>query len=62
MAVAIILMGFELGKSSVMKIIHPETVNYTLLSAAVLLFSVAVKLFMFFFLQRNFKGNFITGT
>lgn len=48
-AVAIILMGFELGKSSVMKIIHPETVNYTLLSAAVLLFSVAVKLFMFFF-------------
>lgn len=48
-AVAIILMGFELGKSSVEKIIHPEQVEYTLLSAAVLIVSVAVKIFMFYF-------------
>lgn len=42
----IILMGFELGKSSLLKILHPEPVNVGLLPAVILLASIAVKFYM----------------
>ncbi|MBQ5743423.1 MAG: cation transporter, partial [Clostridia bacterium] len=42
----ILLMGFELGKSSVEKIIHPEAVRLEWLTTVILIVSVAVKLYM----------------
>lgn len=45
----ILLVGFELGKSSVEKILHPAAVSFSLLSAAILLASICVKLWMCFF-------------
>lgn len=42
----IIAMGFELGKSSLTKILHPEPVNVGLLPAVILLASIAVKFYM----------------
>ncbi len=45
-SVLILLMGFELGKSSVEKIISPEDVNASWLSIGILLASIAVKVYM----------------
>lgn len=45
----IILMGFEIGKTSVEKIIHPENVTFSMLSLSILIISVLVKLWMCFF-------------
>ena len=42
----IIAMGFELGKSSLTKILHPEPVNVGLLPAVILLASIGVKFYM----------------
>ena len=46
---AIILMGFELAKSSVSAISNPEPVEFSLLSLIILAVSVAVKLYMAFY-------------
>ncbi len=46
---AIILMGFELAKSSVSAIANPEPVEFSLLSLIILAVSVAVKLYMAFY-------------
>ena len=43
----ILLMGAELVKSSVDKIAHPEAVTFSWLAAAILLVSIAVKLYMY---------------
>ena len=43
----IILMGFELGKSSLDKILHPGEVDSSLLVLVILCASIAVKLYMF---------------
>ena len=51
-AAAIILMRFELAKSSLTKILHPEVVDASLLSMAILVVSVAVKLYMCFYNRR----------
>ena len=48
----ILLMGFELAKSSIAKIIHPEPVEFDLLVLAILAVSIAVKLYMFFYNPR----------
>ena len=48
-SVLIILIGFELAKSSLDKILHPAAVEFTWLTAAVLLVSIAVKFWMFLF-------------
>lgn len=48
----ILIIGFELGKTSVEKIIHPESVAFTLPTAVILLASVAVKLWLHFFNRR----------
>ena len=54
-SVFIFLMGFELGKSSIMKIISPETVKFSAVSLAILLCSVAVKLWMAYFNGKLYK-------
>ena len=51
-SIAIIVMGVELGRSSIEKIIHPEAVDTGVLSIAILLASVAVKLYMSFYNRR----------
>lgn len=43
---AILFMGIELIKNSASKILHPADVEYTLLSIAVLMVSILVKLYM----------------
>ena len=48
-SVLIILIGFELAKSSLDKILHPAAVEFTWVTAVVLLASVAVKFWMFLF-------------
>lgn len=48
-SVAIILMGFELVKSSFEKILHPEAVDFNLLSVVILAVSICVKLYMSFY-------------
>lgn len=45
----ILLMAFELGKSSFEKILHPEVVDFSLLAIVILAVSVAVKLYMSFY-------------
>ena len=42
----IILMGFELARSSLDKILHPEPVAFSAVSAAILAASICVKLYM----------------
>lgn len=42
----IIVTGVELGKSSVEKIMHPETIEVSLLSAAILVAAILVKFYM----------------
>lgn len=48
-AMIIILMGFELGKSSIEKIFAPETMTFSILSLIILLASIAVKLWLALF-------------
>lgn len=51
-SVLILLMGVELGKSSLDKILHPEAVDFSPLVVAILCASIAVKLYMFFYNRR----------
>ena len=51
-AVAILLVGVELAKGAVGKILHPEDVAFDFLSAGILVLSIAVKMWMYFF-NRN---------
>ena len=48
-SVAIIVMGFELGKSSAIKLMHPAAVDASLLTMAILLASIGVKLYMYIY-------------
>jgi cation diffusion facilitator family transporter len=48
-SMAILLMGFELGKSSVEKLLHPEELDFSWLAVVILAASVAVKVWMYFF-------------
>lgn len=48
----IILVGVELFKSSVDKIIEPEALTFTVWSAVILVCSVAIKLWMYFFNRK----------
>ncbi len=45
----ILLVGVELGKSSLEKILHPETTQLTLLSGTILVVSILIKLWMGWF-------------
>ena len=51
----ILLMGAELAKSSVDKILHPEAVTFSWLAAGILLASIGVKLYMY--LYNRAVGN-----
>lgn len=48
-AVMILFIGFELGKSSVQKLIHPEPIEFSRAAVWVLCASILVKLFMMLF-------------
>ncbi|MBQ7875235.1 MAG: cation transporter [Oscillospiraceae bacterium] len=48
-SMVIIMMGFELGKDSVGKIIAPEAVEYSTLTFAVLVVSILAKFYMFIY-------------
>lgn len=48
-ALVILLMGVELGKSSIEKIINPQTLDINLAAVLILILSVLVKLWMFLF-------------
>ena len=48
----ILLMGVELGKSSLVKILHPEEVEFSPLIVGILCVSIAVKLYMFLYNKR----------
>lgn len=46
---AILLMGVELGKSSIEKLFHPEELDFSWLAIVILAISVGVKVWMYFF-------------
>ncbi len=45
----ILLVGFELGKTSLGKILHPEEITFSMVSVAILAVSICVKLWMCLF-------------
>ena len=45
-SMAILLMGFELGKSAVEKLFHPEPIQFSVISVVILAGSMLVKLYM----------------
>ncbi len=45
-SVAILLMGWELATSSVDKILHPQAVEFSLISTAILVVSIVTKMYM----------------
>lgn len=48
-SMVILLMGAELAKSAVEKIVHPEAVELSVLTGAILLASILVKLYMYLY-------------
>lgn len=56
----IFAVGIELFRSSIDKIIHPEPINIHLLSIAILLFSVLIKLWMYSY--NHYIGNLINSS
>jgi cation diffusion facilitator family transporter len=59
-AVMIMLIGFELGKSSLEKILQPTAVAFSGVAVAVLLASICVKLWLFLFNKK--LGQLISST
>lgn len=55
-AALILLIGAELVKSSILRILHPEAVAFTAAGAAVLLLSIAAKLWLCLFYRRLGKN------
>ncbi|MEE1517996.1 MAG: cation diffusion facilitator family transporter [Lachnospiraceae bacterium] len=51
-SMAIIMMGFELVKSSVSKILHPTDIDMGMVSVIILVVSILVKLYMAYFNRR----------
>lgn len=51
-SMAIIMMGFELVKSSVSKILHPADIDMGMISVIILVVSILVKLYMAYFNRR----------
>ena len=64
-AMLILLVGVELAQSSFQKILHPEPVDFSVLSAVILAVSVGVKLWMFWFnrgLSRAIQSAALSAT
>ena len=59
-AAKILLIGFELGKTSIGKILNPNPVDFSFVPALVLVVSIGVKLWMY--LVNNKLGNLINST
>lgn len=59
-SMVIIMMGFELGKTSVGKIIHPSEVSFSVLPIVIMFASVLIKLWMCFFNRQ--LGTIINST
>ena len=51
-SLVILLVGLELGKSSIEKILHPEPVSFSVVSVIILAMSILVKLWMCLFNRR----------
>ena len=51
-SMVIILMGFELMKTSIEKIVHPIEINFQIVSLAIMIFSIGLKLWMCFFYKK----------
>lgn len=51
-AVAILLMGLEIGKSSIEKILNPEALTFSWVAVGILGASVGVKVWLFFFNRK----------
>lgn len=51
-SIIVILMGIELGKSSISKIMHPEKVESSLITIIILIISVCTKLYMTFYNKK----------
>ena len=58
-AMLIVLMGFELGKSSLDKILHPQPVEAGWLPVVILCASIAVKLYMYSY-NRAYGKRFVS--
>ena len=56
----IFFIGFELVKSSVQKVLHPEPVELTVLTAAILVVSIGIKLWMSLFNRK--LGKYISSS
>lgn len=54
-AAAIIIMGYELAKDSISKIIKPQDTEFSFLIAGILFASICVKLYMFYYNQAVAK-------
>ncbi len=59
-AAIIVIIGFELAKTSIGKILHPSAVSFTVITAVILLASMAVKFWMMGF--NNTLGKQIQST
>lgn len=51
-AIAIIMMGVELFRNSIDKILHPQAVEFSVISVIILICSIAVKFYMLFYNMR----------
>lgn len=49
----IILMGFELGKSGIEKILNPNPVEFSKITVIILIFSILIKLYMYLYNKRT---------
>jgi cation diffusion facilitator family transporter len=61
----IILLGVELLKTSFEKILHPDEIVFSMLTVGVLLFSIVVKFFLYFFnmrLGKRFNSSVMKAT
>lgn len=58
LSIIIILVGFELFKGSAKKLIHPEQVKFSYVALAVLILSILMKLWLYFFNKK--LGNKIS--
>lgn len=64
-AMLILLVGVELGQSSFQKILHPEPIHFSTLSAVILAVSILVKLGMFWFnraLSQQIQSTALSAT
>lgn len=64
-SVAIIVMGFELLKSSVIKIFHPSKIDTSLIAMLILVASICVKLYMYIYntsISKKIKSQTVKAT